>query len=114
MRFVTGRRRHGRRQTPARYSCSWAHSKESVASGPGSWGADEAADAGADEGADEGAEDGADEGGEMRPEIAQMRLGAGRHRRLRRRLRRRLLGAGLQLVCAGLHLLCAGLQQVGD
>jgi len=50
----------------------------------------------------------------MRPEIAQMRLGAARHRRLRRRLRRRLLGAGLQLVRAGLRLLCAGLQQVGD
>jgi len=50
----------------------------------------------------------------MRREIAQMRLGAARHRRLRRRLRRRLLGAGLQLVRAGLRLLCAGLQQVGD
>ena len=74
VRFVTGRRRHGRRQTPARYSCSWAHSKESVASGPGSWGADE----GADEGAVEGAEEGADEGGEIA--ISPARCG-GRSRR---------------------------------
>ena len=81
VRFVTGRRRHGRRQTPARYSCSWAHSKESVASGPGSWGADAAADAGAEEGADEGADEGAEEGADEGGEIAISPARCGRRSR---------------------------------